>query len=153
MKKRLPFSIAVIALLLNSCGSTTSYKPNYPVRKPTPVTSNTGNSNNSVSQTEREYQTLSKTYKSETAEVLTDLLNGSEDNPKTSITVENKSRCNMVLTISGNNYFKKIPIAANKIGSAMVLKNQNYNISGMVCNSVYQKTKFVSSSYNITLSN
>jgi hypothetical protein len=153
MKKRLPFSIAVIALLLNSCGSTTSYKPNYPVRKPTPVTSNTGNSNTSASQTEREYQTLSKTYKSETAEVLTDLLNGSEDSPKTSITVENKSRCNMVLTISGNNYFKKIPIAANKIGSAMVLKNQNYNISGMICNSVYQKTKFVSSSYNITLSN
>jgi hypothetical protein len=153
MKKRLPFSIAVIALLLNSCGSTTSYKPNYPVRKPTPVTSNTGNSNTSASQTEREYQTLSKTYKSETAEVLTDLLNGSEESTKTSITVENKSRCNMVLTISGNNYFKKIPIAANKIGSAMVLKNQNYNISGMICNSVYQKTKFVSSSYNITLSN
>jgi hypothetical protein len=59
----------------------------------------------------------------------------------------------MVLTISGNNYFKKIPIGANKIGSTMVPKNQNYNISGMVCNSVYQKTKFISSSYNVTLSN
>jgi hypothetical protein len=153
MKKRLPFSIAVIALFLNSCGSTPSYKTNYPVRKPPPVTSNTGSINTSATQTEREYQALSKTYKSETAEVLTDLLNGSEESPKTSITVENKSRCNMVLTISGNNYFKKIPIAANKIGSAMVLKNQNYNISGMVCNSVYQKTKFVTSSYNITLSN
>jgi len=59
----------------------------------------------------------------------------------------------MVLTISGNNYFKKIPIGTNKIGTAMVPKNQNYNLSGMLCNSVYPKTKFVTTSYNITLSN
>jgi hypothetical protein len=153
MKKLLPFSVALIVIFLNSCGSTTTYKTSHPVRKPSPINSNTGSSNTSATQTEREYQALIKTYKSETAEVLTDLLNGSEDSPKTSITVENNSRCNMVLTISGNNYFKKIPIAANKIGSAMVLKNQNYNISGMVCNSVYQKTKFVTSSYNVTVSN
>lgn len=152
MKKLLPFSTALIAVFLTSCGST-NYNTKQPVRKPSYPTSNTGSSNTSATQVEREYQALIKTYKSETAEVLTDLLNDSSDSPKTAITVENKSRCNMVLTISGNNYFKKIPIGANKIGSAMVLKNQNYNLSGMVCNSVYQKTKFVTSSYNITISN
>ncbi|GAB0156868.1 hypothetical protein CHRYSEOSP005_21350 [Chryseobacterium sp. Alg-005] len=151
MKKLLPFSIALITSLMN-CGSV-NYNTKYPERKPSPPSANTGSKTSSAAQVEREYQTLIKTYKPETAEVLTDLLNDSSDSPKTSIRVENNSRCNMVLTISGNNYFKKIPIGANKIGTAMVLKNQNYNFSGMVCNSVYQKTKFITSSYHITLSN
>lgn len=133
------FSVSILCLILIGCESMNN-SSNYP-------------SNNSVSQTEREYQNLMKTYKSETAEVLTDLLNDSTDNPKTSITVKNKSRCNMVLIISGKNYYKKIPIGANKIGTAMVLKNQNYNFSGMVCNSVYQKTKYITGSFSITLSN
>ncbi|SHG31067.1 hypothetical protein SAMN05443633_11350 [Chryseobacterium arachidis] len=140
-------------IFLNSCEARQYRTTNIPVKKTQPVSSNTGTRISPAAQTETEYQTLMKTYKSETAAVLTDLLNGSDDSPNTSITVENKSRCNMVLTISGNNYFKKIPIGANKIGSAMVPKNQNYNLSGMICNVVYQKTKFISSSYNITLSN
>lgn len=144
MKKFFSFSALIMCIILNSCSN------NYPVRKPNAASKDR---NNSTAQTEREYQNLIKTYKSETAEVLTDLLNNSSDSPKTSITVENKSQCNMVLTISGNNYFKKIPIGANRIGSAMVLKNQSYNLSGMVCGSVYQKSKFVTGSYNITLSN
>lgn len=152
MKKLFPFSLALITLLLDSCGSV-NYNTKYPERKPSSPSFNTGSSTTPAAQVEREYHTLIKTYKPETAEVLTDLLNDSSDSPKTSITVENNSRCNMVLTISGNNYFKKIPIGANKIGSAMVLKNQNYNLSGMICNSVYQKTKFITSHYSIKLSN
>lgn len=153
MKKYLPLALSLIMLLFSSCEATHYRTTATPSKKPYPTTSNTGSKTTSATQTETEYQALIKTYKSETAEVLTDLLNDSSDSPKTSITVENNSRCNMVLTISGNNYFKKIPIGANKIGSAMVLKNQNYNLSGMICNSVYQKTKFVTSSYNITLTN
>lgn len=149
MKKTFFFYGFALAIFLNSCG-TTSYRSTPPVKRPSSAIPS--RANNSSSQVEMEYNTLIKTYKSETAEVLTDLLNGS-DGDKTSITVENKSRCNMVLTISGNNYFKKIPIGSNKIGTAMVPKNQNYNLSGMLCNSVYQKTKFVTTSYNIALSN
>lgn len=151
MKKLFPFAVMII-IVLNSCETTHYRTTNGSVKNPK-ANSNAANITSIANQTELEYQTILKTYKSETAAVLTDLLNGSEDSPNTSITVENNSRCNMVLTISGNNYFKKIPIGANKIGSAMVPKNQNYNISGMVCNSVYQKTKFISSSYNVTLSN
>lgn len=106
-----------------------------------------------IKQTETEFEQLIKTYKPETAKVLEDLLNGADGNPNTSITVENKSVCNMVLTVSGPNFFKKIPIPAGKIGSTMVPKNQKYNLSGMVCNALYQKTKLVSSSYSITISN
>ncbi|MEC3874499.1 DUF6759 domain-containing protein [Chryseobacterium salviniae] len=151
MKKYVAISAAFI-LLLNSCGSSGNTK-NNPVRKPAVRPSATGNSTTAAAQVEREYQALMKTYKSETAEVLTHLLNDSSNDPRTSITVENNSRCNMVLTISGNNYFKKVPIAANKIGAVMVPKNQNYNLSGMICNAVYQKTKFVSGPYEVKLSN
>lgn len=120
----------------------------YPVRSshPSPTTS-------SATNTEREYNELIKTYKPETTEVLNDLLNSdSPDNTKTSLSVENKSSCVMVLTVSSTNFFKKIPIAAGKIGYTMVPKNQTYKLSSMICRSPYQSTKFISSSYSIKLS-
>lgn len=146
MKKKLTFpGILLISLLAVSCS--VNYN-NYPVRKTYPSTSNTSSPVN----TEREYNEILKTYKPETAEVLNDLLNDSSGNLKTSFSVENKSPCNMVLTISGNNFYRKIPIGAGKIGYVMLPKNQSYKVSGMVCNSVYQSTKYISSSYSITLS-
>lgn len=151
MKKASAFLLFLITALLSSCETTHHRTVAAPVRRPVPAASNTTRTP-PANQTEIEYQTLSKTYKSETAAVLTAILNGSEDQEKTSVTVENKSRCNMVLTISGNNYFKKVPIAAGKIGAVMVPKNQNYNLSGMVCSSVYQRTKFVSGPHRTTVS-
>lgn len=128
----------VIFLILNSCGTTYS---NYPT-------------SNSSTHTEREYHEVLKTYKSETAEVLTYLLNETSPNdPKTALTVENTSKCNMVLTVSSNNYYKKIPIGAGKIGSVMIPKNQTYKLSGMLCQSVYQTSKYITSAYSIKLSN
>ncbi|SDQ85634.1 hypothetical protein SAMN05421664_2859 [Chryseobacterium soldanellicola] len=150
MKKFLFCSFLLLLLANCSVNHHTKVPPKAPISKPKPkpAVSNTSK----ISQAELEYSNLIKTYKPETAEVLTDILNGS-DGPTTSIRIENLSRCNMVLTISGNNYFKKIPIASGKIGSAMVPKNQNYNLSGTICNSVYQKTKFISSSSSIKISN
>jgi hypothetical protein len=147
MKEKIIVGIFISSLLI-SCNA--NYTPNTSAGKPY---SGAKSATPSASQTEQEYNTLLKTYKPETADVLTDLFNDSSSNPKTSITVTNKSRCNMVLTITGKNYSKKIPIATGKIGYAMVLKNQNYNLSGMVCNSSFKKTQFISSSYSITLSN
>jgi hypothetical protein len=141
MKKLFIFS--AISWIMMSCSVNSG---NYPVRNTYP--SSTINTN-----TDREYNELIKTYKLETTEVLNDLLNSdSPDNPRTSISVENKSSCNMVLTISGNNFFKKIPISVGKIGYTMVPKNQNYKLSAMVCRSAYQSTQFISSSYSIKLS-
>lgn len=145
MKKLFLFS--GILLILTSCN--VNYG-SYPVRsnRPSPNT-NTSSANN----TEREYNELIKTYKPETAEVLNDLLNSdSPDNTKTSLSVENKSSCVMVLTVSSTNFFKKIPIAAGKIGYTMVPKNQTYKLSATICRSPYQSTKFISSSYSIKLS-
>ncbi|MEG0760219.1 DUF6759 domain-containing protein [Chryseobacterium sp.] len=113
------------------------------LKKPAPV---------AVKQTETAYKNLSKTKNQETAELLNDILNGSSESPNTYISVHNKSRCNMVLSISGPNFSKQIPIPAGKTGSTMVPKNQNYNLSGMVCQSVYNNTKFVTGTYSISLS-
>jgi len=146
MKKLLVF--AGISVILASCN--VNYG-SYPGRTSYP--SSTNNSGNRAN-TEREYNELIKTFKPETADVLNDLLNSDDPkNPKTSISVENKSPCNMVLTVSGNNFFKKIPIGAGKIGYTMVPKNQNYRLSGVLCNSTYQSTKFITTSYSIKLSN
>lgn len=124
-------------LLLNSCEAT--------YNRYTPRNNATG--------PESEYRELSKTYKSETAEVLTYLLNEiSQEDSKTALTVENISRCNMVLTVSSNNYFKKIPIAAGKTGAVMIPKNQTYRLSGMVCQSTYQTSKFISNPYSVKIS-
>ncbi|MCD1115844.1 DUF6759 domain-containing protein [Chryseobacterium turcicum] len=151
MKKLFLFTL-LIFLFLNSCG-TVNHSIKRPIRKPSIPISNTGTKTSSAAQTEREYEALIKVYKPETAEVLNSLFNDSSNSPNVSITVENQSNCNMVLTISGKNYFKKIPIGAHKTGAAMVPKNQNYNLSGMLCNSVYEKTKFITNSFNIKLSN
>lgn len=137
----------IILLLITSC------EPRHSVQRPVKTNPTKPTAPVVIKQTETEYEQLMKSHKSETAQVLEDLLNGSEGSPNTSISVENNSACNMVLTVSGPNFFKKIPIPAGKIGSTMVPKNQNYNLSGMVCRSVYKKTKFVSSSYSITISN
>lgn len=126
-----------IILLLHSCEATYNrYTPQNNAKEP-----------------DSEYRELSKTYKSETAEVLTYLLNEiSEEDPKTALTVENISRCNMVLTVSSNNYFKKIPIAAGKTGAVMIPKNQTYRLSGMVCQSTYQTSKLITKPYSVKIS-
>lgn len=122
------------------------------VKNPVQVQTSKKSTSAPVKQTETAYKNLSKTKKQETADVLNDILNGSSDSPNTSISVHNKSSCNMVLSISGPNFSKKIPISAGQTGSIMVPKNKNYNLSGMVCESVYNKTKFVTGTYSISLS-
>lgn len=143
MKKLLFFT--GLSIILTSCN--VNYG-NYPIRNPYP----SGNSGTAAS-TEREYSELIKTYKPETADVLNDLLNNDDPgSTRTSLSIENQSSCNMVLTVSGNNFFKKIPIAAGKIGYTMLPKNQNYRLSGMVCSSSYQSTKYITTSYSVKLS-
>lgn len=147
MKKKLSL-LPIIIILLSLISCSINYN-NYPIRTPYP-----SSGNNSAANTEREYNELMKTHQPETTEVLNTLLNGSDPNStRTSFTIENKSPCNMVLTISGNNFYKKIPIPAGKMGYTMLPKNQSYRLSGMVCRSVYQSTKFISDSYTISLSN
>src|SRR5690606_6993218 len=110
--------------------------------------------NTSANQTEREYQNLIKNYKPETAAVLNDLLNDSGSNStETSVTEENLSKCNIFVTISGNNLLKKIQIDTGKIGYSMVPKNKQYTLSGRLCNSVYNQTKYITSNYSVKLSN
>lgn len=125
-------------LVMSSCESypTPMSFPTYPTK-----TNTTNTATKEVS-----YDELVKTYVSEKAEVLNYLLNSeSPTDPKTAITVENTSPCNIVITISGNNVLKKIPIASGKTGSALVLKNQNYQLSGKICNSNFKSNQYITS--------
>ncbi|OPC32263.1 hypothetical protein BAX97_13405 [Elizabethkingia meningoseptica] len=147
MKKYL-FLIAA-AGLLSSCNMMNygAYNrfPKYP--------SYPGNNNTSVTNTEQEYNELMKTYKPETEAVLNDLLNSTNPNAlNTSLVVKNESSCNMVLTVSGNNGFKRIPIGTGKVGYAMLRKGI-YTLSANVCRKVYRETMNVNTSQQITLSN
>lgn len=140
------FAVFILLTMLNC-------ETRHYVQKITPKSSSKPSSPDVILQTETEFEQLMKTHKPETAKVLEDLLNGSDGSANTSISVENNSVWNMVLTVSGPIFFKKIPIPAGKIGTTMVPKNQTYNISGMVCRSLYQQTKFIDSSYSVTISN
>lgn len=138
------FLLAICSILIVSFSCTSN---NYPT--------NSGRNNfPKITNTEAEYNELIKTYKKETSEVLNSLLNDDSAYDETTITVTNSSPCNMVLTISGaNGLLKKIPIDANGgIGYAMVKKNVQYKLSGMVCQSVYQSTKYISTHYSVSLS-
>lgn len=100
--------------------------------------------------TEREYNELMKTYKPPTEEALNDLLNENSDSSKTTVMFRNASSCNLVLTISGNGFYEKIPIGAGKLGYAVVQKG-SYNLSSLVCRSIYRGTKNFTTAVTVTL--
>ncbi|MEI7486378.1 MAG: hypothetical protein WCJ72_03010 [Chryseobacterium sp.] len=64
MKKSFLFYSFALVIFLNSCG-TTSYLSTPPAKRSSPAIPS--RANNSASQVEMEYNTLIKTYKSETA--------------------------------------------------------------------------------------
>lgn len=103
----------------------------------------------SPAETEREYNEILKTYKPPTEEALNDLLGGSGDPTKTTVIFRNSSSCNMVLTISSFGYEEKIPIAAGQLRYS-VLKKGTYQLSGMVCRSIYRSTKTFTQSVTLT---
>ena len=149
MKKILTATIC--SIFLWSCTNTSSI-PKRRITYPNNTVTTLPKANNNVKVDE--YEQLLKTYKSETAEVLTDLLNTpSPTDTKTSLLIENKSRCNMVMIVSGNNYYNKIPIAAGKMAGVMVPKKQNYKLSTKICGTNYQTTKYISESISLKLGN
>jgi hypothetical protein len=139
--------IIFLSFLILSCeptyhanrGNSTSSQPRTSV--PEPKTSEVSDS----------YESLIKTYKPETAEVLSDLLNGTSDSPRTSIIIDNKSNCNLVVTVKGGNILKKIPATKGKLSYIMIEKNQNYTISGNLCGKNFKQSARIYDSYTITL--
>lgn len=144
--KILPY-VLLLCFLIISCeptyhanrGNSTSSQPKTDVSEP----KTSGVSDN--------YDMLIKTYKPETSEVLSDLLNGSSDSPRTSIIIDNKSNCNLVVTVKGGNILKKIPATKGKLSYVMIEKNQNYTISGNLCGKNFKQSARIYDSYTITL--
>ncbi len=109
------------------------------------------NSTNTV-QVEKEYQELAKNYDQNTAGIVDELINGNPNSTTASVLVENTSPCNLVLSIAGNNYFKKIPIGAGQTRGALVNKG-TYRLSASVCGSGYNSVKNIQETISIKLRN
>ncbi len=140
-------NLTTLALLvtLTSCSmvnlptSTTFPRPTYP---------NSGV--RSTAEIEREFQTLNQNYKQNTTEILDLLVNDDPASSRTAISVENISRCNFVLTISGENTTIKIPIGVGQTRGAVLTKGQ-YRLSSQICSSTYNQVKQIQNSLTLKL--
>lgn len=106
----------------------------------------------SSAQAEREYQMVLQNYQEEPAAVLSELLNDDATSPNAAIVIENASMCNIVIAVSGNGYYKKVPIAAGKL-RGVVVKKGNYRLSGQICNSRYDQVKDAHTSITLRIRN
>lgn len=106
----------------------------------------------SASEAEKEYQMISKNYQEDPASVLTELLNDDESSPNAAIVIENGSACNIVITVSGKDYYKKVPIAVGKLRGILVKKGI-YRLTGQVCNARYDQEKNANTSISLRISN
>lgn len=117
------------------------------------ATSNsTADPNTASPETISEYNELIKTYKQDTQQLLSVLLNDDTNSSKTAITVENASPCNMVLTIKSAGFLTKIPIKAGETKGA-VLNKDTYRLTAQVCRANYDEIKYITSAYTIKLKN
>lgn len=101
---------------------------------------------------EREYQMVSQNYKEDPASVLSELINDDAASPNAAILIENVSVCNIVITVSGDGYYKKVPIAAGKL-RGVVVKKGYYRLSGQVCGAIYDQVKDATTSITMKIRN
>ena len=99
---------------------------------------------------EREFQQMNSNYKQNTKELLEVMMSDVPNDSRAAISVENLSKCNFVLSVSGNGAIRKIPIGIGQTRGVVVPKG-NYDLSAQVCASVYQQKKSVQSNINLQL--
>lgn len=139
--------LVLLGLLVLNCEPTYRTKRNGETSsKPAPA-----QKINKPVDTSDNYDDLLKTYKPETEEVLSDLLSGTSDSRRTSLIIDNKTNCNLVVIVKGGNIFKKIPATKAKLSYVMIEKNQNYTISGNLCGKNFKQSARIYDSYTITL--
>lgn len=149
--KKFIFTLALSATLV-SCGAIYSGNGGNSGGYGNTTSSVPADPNTASPETTQEFNELIKTYKPDTQEVLTILLNDNTNEPNTAVVVENASPCNMVFTIKGTNFIKKIPIEPGKTKGAVV-KKDTYRLSAEVCRATYDEVKYVTTPYTIKLNN
>lgn len=140
------FYISFLSFLLISCDSLGT------ILSSPGIYQGGGYGSSSSAQAEREYQAVAANYQEDSASVLSELLSDDAASSNAAIVIENASACNIVITVSGNGYYKKVPIAAGKI-RGVVVKKGVYRLSGQVCNARYDQVKNADTSVTIKLRN
>ncbi len=143
MKKNI-FVLFLVAILLVQCDS---FPMNFPKSLPT--------STPKVVDESTEFEALMEKdkvdKKQRTADILTYLLNTDDPkDPKAGFVVYNKSNCNMILRISGDNYHYDLPIFKNE-NNFVILKKGNYTLQSNICTKKYYTQKNIDKTYIINL--
>ncbi|MCG2792521.1 MAG: hypothetical protein L6262_03100 [Weeksellaceae bacterium] len=84
-----------------------------------------------------------------TAAMLTNILNGASNKNQAVIQFVNKSKCILVIKISGKKFYN-LTVPANNQNSIMVEKG-SYDISTSICDAIYNQTKALNGNLIITL--
>lgn len=102
---------------------------------------------------EQEFKTLMQQYnldkKNNAIKALNQIFDNDPHSKEIYITIQNKSECNMILKISGNQEYK-IPIPAKDQNHIVVEKGQ-YTLQGKLCSILYHSSKNLQKSSILTL--
>lgn len=90
-------------------------------------------------------------HKEKTVKLLNALFNEDISSNEAILHIKNNSDCNLVLEISGKKFYH-LPVPA-KGENSIVLNKDEYNLSGSLCDVVYQNKKEISKSMMMVLNN
>lgn len=118
------------------------------VAKPTVTPINTKKLENVVNKDIAKTGEVSAKHK-KTAELLNHLFNSDPSSTTAYVSITNKSKCNLVVKISGKKYYN-LDVPANNQNFILIEKG-NYTITTMVCDAKYSSVKNISKDIAITL--
>ncbi|WP_185146919.1 DUF6759 domain-containing protein [Chryseobacterium echinoideorum] len=93
----------------------------------------------------------SEQHKEKTVKLLNALFNEDISSNEAILLIKNNSDCNLVLEISGKKFYH-LPVPA-KGENSIVLNKDEYNLSGSLCDVVYQNKKEISKTLMMVLNN
>lgn len=85
------------------------------------------------------------------AEAATQFLNDDSENANAAVLFRNQSQCNTIISVSGANYYKKLPVPKGGI-NYLILKKGSYHFSSTLCRAQYCSSKILSESIEISIS-
>ena len=118
------------------------------VAKPTVATITTGKLNTVIKKDVAKTGGVSEKNK-KTAELLTHLFNSDSSSRNAYIQIVNKSKCNLIVKISGKKYYN-LDVPANNQNYILVDKG-SYNVTTSVCDAKYSSVKNINKDIVLTL--
>lgn len=122
-----------------------------PTKTTTIQRSTVGNTNLSNSEFEKLMSIDALDKDQRAAEAATQFLNDDLENANAAVLFRNQSQCNTIISVSGANYYKKLPVPKGGI-NYLILKKGSYHFSSTLCRAQYRSSKILSESIEISIS-